>query len=409
MRTHDAPTDPVTQHPSALLVGAPTPLVGLVALALLGGCNAATLEMQPGSTYDAGLVTGDAAPEEEEVDPAAIYRSTIEPLLDNRCGACHDADRTGPAFLASPSYETLFGYPAIIDLRDPTSSRLLTKGAHAGPAWPASEAERVREWIRMEAARRMGGGDEEEDVADGATEPRDIVPGLNVVELSEAAPELEGARLTFVATRTAAGVFLAELKVYAGEGGVRLRHPVLVTYRGGLPEPDPVDRFNGIEVSVGAYESAPIGSGSVSLVAFPDDAQLGFLFGSIGRSGGGGDPEDPEDPEVPVDGCRAVAAFTAQAQPQLSAFCASCHSGGNATATSALDMTGVGNAGNADAQRRACGQVLGVINPANPSASSVWRAPDRSSDLTGHDFKFPTTTQLDDFRAALSRWLSMED
>lgn len=381
----------------------------LFAFALLG-CNAATLEMQPGETYDAGIMVSDAAPDAEaDVDPAAVYAATIAPLLENRCGACHEADRTGPAFLASPSYETLLGYPALVDLRDPAASRLLTKGAHAGPAWPASEAELVRDWIRMEAAR-TDPGEDEEDVADGATDARDIVPGLNVIELIEAAPELEGARLTFVATRTAAGVFLAELKVYAGEAGVRLRHPVLVTYRDGLPEPDPVDRFNGIEVSVGAFESAPIGSGSVSLVAFPDDAQLGFVFGSIGRNGGGGDdPEDPEDPMAPTDGCRAVGAFTAEARPQLSAFCSSCHAGGNATATSALDMTGVGSAEDAAAQRRACGQVLGVINPADPTASSVWRAPDRASDLTGHDFKFPTTTQLDDFRAALSRWLSMEE
>lgn len=393
----------------------------LLTLPALVGCDAATVQTRLDPFADAGMPTADDAAMVDDagpVDPEMLFESTVAPLLENRCAACHDADRTGPAFLADPVYDTLLEYPALVDLEDPGSSRLLTKGAHAGPAWPVTEADAVRGWVEAEAA---SSADTPEDptalVEDGATEPVAIVEGLNVIDLEEAASGIAGARLTFVATRTGAGVFLAELRVYAGATGIRLRRPVLVTVEEGVSEPDPVDRFAGIELQLDAFESALLGTGSVSLVGFPEGGQLAFVFDRIGSNA---DPTDPTDPMVPTDptdpmdptpadGCRAVAAFTAEAQPQLSAFCSSCHAGGNATATAALDMTGVRDSGNATAQADACGQLLGAIDPMNPSESSVWRAPDRGSDLTGHDFKFPTATQLEDFRGALGRWLAMEE
>ncbi|HJK93759.1 MAG TPA: hypothetical protein RMH26_23675 [Polyangiaceae bacterium LLY-WYZ-15_(1-7)] len=383
----------------------------LSSLLLLTACDAALIELRgadagPLPTADAGLPMGDAGSAEDDLE--ARYTSEGQPLLDSRCVACHEADRTGPAFLEAPAYETLFAYPSLVDLDDPAGSRLLTKGAHAGPAWTATEAATVRAWLEAEAAvREPTDPSEPEDARE--TDPFAPTEGLNVVDLSVVGAGMDGAQMTFVASRTAAGLYLSEVRVYAGAGGVRLVHPVLVVWEEGTPEPDPVDRFSELELRVAPYGSETFGGGNVSLVGFPEEGELSFLFDEVGGWGGEGDPGDPTDPGDPgePDGCRAVSAFTENARPQLQAFCTGCHGGGNETATAALDMTQVDD-GDATAQRAACGQILGVVDPADPTMSSLFRAPDRGSDLDGHPFKFPTSDQLDGYHGALGRWLEME-
>ena len=68
--------------------------------------------------------------------------------------------------------------------------------------------------------------------------------------------------------------------------------------------------------------------------------------------------------------CRSVATFTSSAAPQLQKDgCAGCHAGGDASATTALDLTNVGK----DAAA-ACSQALRAVNLTNRPQSALIQA-----------------------------------
>lgn len=94
----------------------------------------------------------------------AVFDATVVGILQNECGACHEA--------ANPS-----GYPDIFGTRTPNTyydrllldgryvtavpedSLLLVKGEHTGPAFLPADAQKVTAWLVKEAQERgLGGG-----------------------------------------------------------------------------------------------------------------------------------------------------------------------------------------------------------------------------------------------------------
>src|ERR1700677_4324414 len=72
-----------------------------------------------------------------------------------------------------------------------------------------------------------------------------------------------------------------------------------------------------------------------------------------------------------ASGCKSVATFTSSAAPELQKDgCLGCHSGANATAKSALDLTSVGTNDTV-----ACAQALAKVNLANKAQSVIIQAP----------------------------------
>ncbi len=211
---------------------------------------------------------GDAATPMPDAEMAAepaleFFDREVLPLLDGQCSACHGAGRTAPAFLAPDPdvYTTVTSWPALVRRSDPGSSRILTKGAHAGPAWNSTQAATIQEWLRLESEQS-----DAEDVVEHRTDSVAPVAGINVLDLG--AMGLPGTAITFIAETTAAGLYVSNLLVSAGPMGARLVHPVVVTWRAGSAIADPVDRFAGLEVDVAPSSSAPVGGGSLSLVDF---------------------------------------------------------------------------------------------------------------------------------------------
>jgi len=80
-----------------------------------------------------------------------VWRNKILPMLDANCMACHASQE--PSFLAGDTpwevRDTLLG-SGLVDIAEPTMSRMLTKGAHSGPALTASQASDILEWLLLE-------------------------------------------------------------------------------------------------------------------------------------------------------------------------------------------------------------------------------------------------------------------
>ena len=363
--------------------------------AAVAGCNAGMLQMtSPGHAM--------TPTETMELDATVFFSTRVEPLMRTRCMGCHAADRTGPAFLvAEPDLRTsLLAWPALVDLDTPGDSRVVTKGEHSGPAWTATEVGIVERWITIEAAA----SDRMMPVAPAlVTSPIEPIVGFNDINL--AAFDLPGARITFNASRAASGLLLSDLKVVAGADGVRVDHPVFVSFVGGSTLADAFDSFEGITLSVDPGTAETLGGGGLVLVDFPAGSTLAIHFDAIGPQVAAPSPMPMPMPS-PTSGCSQVPLFTTHARPALVERCTGCHGGSNPGATSAVDMRSVADASTVE-QRNACNEVLTRVNRADVTSSMLLRASDPDSGVS-HDFKFASTSDRDAFQLAVLRWLASE-
>jgi cytochrome c5 len=354
----------------------------------------------------------DAAPMVDAADPLAEARVAaraafdleVSPVLSAVCTACHQAAGPGQGFLTPnpDAYTTVLNWPGIIDLERPTRSRLLTRGPHAGPGLTETQHDTVLRWIELEVAAR--GRVVEQDPETPSFAP---ILGDNSVDLSPLG--LAGATLNFRAELLAAGLYVSSIQVTAGASGARLVHPLFVVWKAGVPQPDPVDSFAGLDLSIQPGGTATLGSGTLVLVSFAAGDQLSVTFQSA-------EPTVAQQPDGgvvgPVDGgglgggCRSIEAFTQYAQPQLAQACANCHSGGNGSATNAFDMTRISDL-TPEGQAAACGQALSRVNRDDPSASSLFTT--TAPGGGGHPFRFNGNAGLyDQFRSQILLWIVQE-
>jgi len=98
-------------------------------------------------------------------------------------------------------------------------------------------------------------------------------------------------------------------------------------------------------------------------------------------------------------GCKSVATFTSSAGPELrKEGCLGCHAGGEARATNALDLTGVGKDDAA-----ACAQALKKVNLASKPQSAIIQAATGAQPHAGGKVSDPAS-----FSAALLGWINNE-
>jgi hypothetical protein len=366
-----------------------------LALLLASGCKSGLISVRDG---DAGVGDGSGP------SAQAFFEDRVEGMLDDRCGGCHGAGRSAPDFLRpDPDVRTtLLGYPALLDLASPGDSRLVTKGEHTGPALSASQESDVVRWIALEAAEGTMVTPTERELA---TAPVEVREGFNNLPLD--ALGMPASSIIFVATRVGDGVFLDGVQIATGPMGARLDHPVFVTWIEGAPHPDPVDRFAGLTLTVEPNSTASFDTGTVILTDLPEGALLSVHFTAAGPMTTPVVPGTDAGVGGPApSGCTELDAFRENAVGPLTTFCLRCHGGGNASATASIDMSDVDATGDA-ALRNGCNQILGRISPDMPSASGLFTQPDPSS-TSGHDFRFGTTGELENFRSSILAWFSAE-
>jgi hypothetical protein len=81
------------------------------------------------------------------------------PVLQQQCVACHGNATNVLGFMAGETADEIrlnLVSSGEVNIVTPTSSRLLTKGAHSGPYLTAAETSALLEWITAERDERQG-------------------------------------------------------------------------------------------------------------------------------------------------------------------------------------------------------------------------------------------------------------
>jgi mono/diheme cytochrome c family protein len=361
----------------------------------------------------------------EEKHARELFISKAKPTFDTVCAACHSGSDPTIAFLAGADpmavRATLLGYdPQVVNLSAVTSSRLLTKGAHAGPALLASQSSDLIEWIQAErdAANVTGGVDPglvteaftpqlcaDPSAAAGApTCPFNIVPLDGLVQGAWG-----GARIKFIAQPLSQDLYVTQLQLEGGADGVYIEHPLFVSWpltEGAEPIPDQLDRFFNVKMNLKMGDPATmISGGTAAFINFNPNNKLTINFKVV-------DKYKPDDMGMggmtTASGCKQLASFKTNAKGPLNTNCASCHAAaGNTNARGAMDLTGIGATDDATLQT-VCNQARTRVNFTDTNQSGFFIAPNPAQ-TTNHPFKFGgVQANFDAFKAAVDVWVQAE-
>jgi len=384
--------------------------VALSCAAMAAGC----VEQPPGlaplssSSSTSGGAGGGGPSDAGTGSNGRVLFEAMEDDLMSACGLCHDVGGLADTpFLAGPDrYQSFVSWPGIV-AKSPQSSILLTyaltgKG-HSGTNLDSAALKdtllpKVQAWLAEEAKSFT-----DPPVQAGPyIDPFVPIMGFNAIYLGPLGADFEGMAVTFNADLLAETTLeLTNIQLHpTSKTGVKIVHPLFVVHPlGGEPSPDPVDSFSNVDTIFDAGESGTLGPGTLILVNWARDAKLSLAFETIAKyepaSQDGGDGG-------PTSGCKDVPSFEANARQPLQ-VCLNCHGGGNGGATSAVDMSALGND-----NTKACGQVKNRVNPDNPSSSQLFVTTDPGGNAA-HPFKFGGNAgAFNTFRDSVSIWVAAE-
>lgn len=381
-------------------------LGALAALSLLG-CS---------GLVDEGGDDSSITPEEKVA--RQVFLEKAKPILDSSCASCHVGmpmiDFLAGADPMAVRDRLLHFDPQVVNLEAATSSRLLTKGAHSGPALLASQASDLIEWVQAErdAANVTGGGEQSLATQPFAPllctggNPGDETCPINIVDISPLVTGWAGAQIKFVAQALGTDLYVTNLALITGTEGVYIEHPLFVSWPndGSQPLPDTLDRYFNVKMNLKADDApASIGGGTAAFINFNPQNKLTLNFKVVEKYR----PEDGGGMTTTATGCKKLAEFKTNAKGPLQTNCASCHANaGNTNARGAMDLTGIAATDDATLQN-VCNQARTRVNFTDTNQSGFYIAPNPAQG-TNHPFKFPAQGNFDTFKAAVDIWVQAE-
>ncbi len=379
--------------------------VGALAALLFMGCS--------------GLIDGgDENITAEEKAARTAWLQKAKPVFDTTCASCHSGSDPTVAFLqGSDALDIRAKLLAsdYVNLEAPQTSRVLTKGAHSGPALLASQASDLLEWLSAErdAAGVAGGVDTGLEtqlftpVLCTSGNPGDPTCPITYVDITGLVEGWAGAKIKFVAQPLSQDLYVTNLSLEGGPEGVYIEHPLFVSWPlEGDPIPDKLDRFFNVKMNLmGGAMAEQINGGTAAFIDFAPSNQLTIHFKVVDRyrpdTGMGGDGM------MGAAGCKKLAEFKTNARAPLQTSCGNCHANaGNANARGAMDLVGIGATDDATLQN-VCNQARTRINFQDTNASGFYIAPNPAMG-TNHPFKFPAQANFDTFKAAVDVWVQAE-
>jgi mono/diheme cytochrome c family protein len=271
----------------------------LLAFCLLTGCS--------------GLLDGNGGGQE---DPAAkaqrLWLTRALPVLNGNCASCHGgaAPMPGVEFLVGGSdlaiKDTLLTrQPAVVDLNSPQKSKLLTKGAHDGPALDVTQSSDILEWIQAEKDAAgvetviVGVTKFEAKLCTAGLPDTAAMPNPNCLVNHVALDEFgaTGATIDFVMENVSGDTAIRNLQISPGTSGVFIDHPTFVTYPAIVDEnrqgceldqnaetfcTDVLDRFANVVKNIAmAAPAEQIGPGNATFTDFVPTDLLSIHFNEI--------------------------------------------------------------------------------------------------------------------------------
>lgn len=321
---------------------------------------------------DGGGTTAEGGSQQAQMARAEAAYRKLEPDMMKTCGSgtiCHQTDTNPSKFLAPPdTYKSIKATPGIV-VRDVFTSKLITKGAHAGPALSANPTfeTAVTDWLNLEAI-----------VLQGAKLPTTdavvVAMGANTIDLTKAGPpEVAGAKLSFDAALVGTILQITNIKVTApATSPVHLVHPFFFRVKQNpakteLPEvPDPSDTFSNSDQTYPAGVATTMAPGTALFTGddwkWAQGDKIRIEFTKIEKGVAATDAGGPS--------CKDVAGFTANVKPVLVAQGCSGNCHGNNVGGS-FDLRGIAGANNNNAE--ACLNVLQRIDQTTFNNSLILR------------------------------------
>jgi hypothetical protein len=383
-----------------------------------------------------GLVDGYGGDGEASIAKKAFIDKAY-PAFKTNCETCHNGSQDTATqtigFLANGPdalliRDTLLGYtPAVVNTDAPSSSRILTKGLHAGPALVNSDASAILEWIQAEkdALPKPGEGEPSLEtepfvplLCSGGV-PGDMTCPFNSVPLDAIGGP--GSKIQFIAQALGSGLYLNNLKLIQDPTmGGYIEHPLFVatppdTDMDGKPDgpskPDLIDRFFNVKMNLKndvTGDAQQIAGGTAAFVGFVASADPS-VADRITIHFKGVDIYKPDmTPPGGGGGCKVPASFETNARAQLNANCGSCHRGQNTQATNSLNLTGVDQP-NGATPNQACNQTLLRVNTVDLDQSSIYLTTQINGGAANHPYHFNNTPATETaFRNAVNVWINAE-
>ncbi len=205
---------------------------GFAALLLSSGCLAGSVNAPFGSDPqgldDTNLVNLPGDDTGIDGSAAALFTASVEGLLRAKCASCHTGSG-GVDFMSEDAMrDQIMAFSGLVVPGDPSRSTLLTKGAHAGPAWSAEETSTISDWIRAEGAPAPGEGASSSNATVNAriwTTPVRVT--TETTRLSLDSIGITGGTVTIESTRTADALAISSVSFNMDRVGGRFSGLVL--------------------------------------------------------------------------------------------------------------------------------------------------------------------------------------
>jgi hypothetical protein len=199
--------------------------------------------------------TSDAGPDQAA---RAEFASNVAPVMAQKCDSCHKTGSLGAPMFESTyesvtTYQTAAAGQKFLSCTDPANSWLIQgckATGHPGMPFDATAEPIVTTWAMhwaMQSPTCMG-----MTAAKAQTAPIILQQGGgNTVDLSTLGPGLDGATLTFSADTAGTGLYISNVTLHAGTGGLHVKHPVFDSCQMAPPEKDdPSDTYAQTDVIV---------------------------------------------------------------------------------------------------------------------------------------------------------------
>lgn len=380
----------------------------------------------------------------EEILARRLYVDQADPVMVVACKGCHDGGMAAPpAFLIGETplerrQSLLDAMPNVVNLEAVGSSRILRKGQHEGPAMGTKDAVGVLQWITAERdAAQVGASDPalRTELIDlkpcqmgQLPEPPNPNCPLNTFALDTVGDGTAGTTVSFAVTEISGGLYFTNLKLIPGPMGAFVEHPLFVAFGadnvnsprieencGPIPDgptnevacTDAFDRFFDLALNVNVGASADeqfISGGAHTFLTFRMTDKLAIQFKTVktfqpDMGGGANGCKVVDDPAGGKGFVQVRNQFTTAIDGNS---CVACHGGGNPTATSAMDISGIN--GNTDEVKRACDNVRSRALLTDIPNSGVLVAPNPAN--ANHPFRQAGGYAA--WSAAVTVWLTAE-
>lgn len=363
-------------------------------LAAAPGCTGTIGGTNPGQGGAGGGGLGGAGG--GSTDPLVLFAALEEELMTT-CSPCHGMSASsGYPFMVEPLYDTLKNWNGIVIKQFEESKFIAYAGGdtapHSGTDLTGPLYDQVRAWLEAEAAL----------LPDVPVGPPTLGPfrirvnnAYNIVYFHEYLGEdYFGVALSFIANQDMAtgDLSMTGLTITTpANTGVSFSNITLKIFEGNTSTDVTNNPYASLNISVPTSDSAPFNPADLTIPAFPANAQLAMVFGTLMPNTAQGGTDCAAGSLASFESVRTIL--------EPSCATAGCHGVATTTAGTVMDLSNIADAA------VTCRTIKGRTNLMDYAQSQILQNTDPAGGSM-HPFKFPDATAFGAFSTAVQTWVA---